>query len=491
MKRLLYLLAFFFLLQSCSLNPPYNRPSHTSPPNWRFAADNTSTANNFRWWKQFQDPILDALICEALRYNYDIKIAAATVCAFYARLGIAASAQYPQVNGNIVVGRQQTATALVPSLPGQARIYNVYEGLLNFSFDLDLWGQLQSLTENALYTYLSTIEARRSIVLTVVSGVAAGYLLLRQFDEQLKISNDTLKSRIESLRLAKARFEGGQTSLMEVRQAESEVDDAKVQVIQFELQISLQEDLISVLIGANPSPILRGRSLETLPIPPHIPAGLPSFLLCQRPDIIGAEELIIAANARIGAARAQFLPNISLTGLYGTESTSLKSLFTNPAETWNYSLNALQPIFTGGLLISQVELSNAQKCESINSYIKTIITAFQEVSDALISHQKALELAVVQKHNVEVLKDYLRLATIQYNNGETDYLTFLDAERKLFNVELDYATAQGDCLISVVELYKALGGGWVIDADNISQLTPPCKTECRPSPTLIFEHVIY
>lgn len=468
-RQFLLLITLLLILQSCSLNPPYHRPRISIPRNWRFAADNASTRCNLNWWKQFKDPVLNALICEALHHNYDIKIAATTVRKFYAQLGITGSAQFPQIYGNAITGREESAIALIPTIPGQSRIYNIYSTLLNLSFDLDLWGKLQSLTDSALWTYLSSIEARRAIVLNIVTDVAASYLLLRQYDMQLYISKETLESRLKSLKLAKARFEGGQTSLMEVKQAQSEVDDAKVSVIEYEREIALQEDLISVLIGKNPSPIFRGRTLNTLILPPTVPASLPSALLCQRPDIVGAEELIIAANAQIGAARASFLPDVNLTGYLGTQSTQLNNLFTNPSQTWGYFLNLTQPVYTGGELYWQLELANAQKCEAIYRYVKTVLTAFKEVSDALISHEKALELVAVQKDNVATLQDYLRLADIQYNNGETDYLTFLDAERKLFRVELDYATAVGDSLISIVNLYKALGGGWVIEADCISQ----------------------
>lgn len=243
--------------------------------------------------------------------------------------------------------------------------------------------------------------------------------------------------------------------------------DAKAQVIQFELQIATQEDQLSVLIGSNPRSIMRGQTLDELAMPPCIPAGLPSQLLCQRPDIMEAEQLLIAANAQIGVARAQFFPTITLTGMFGFESLQLSSLFTNPGRTWNYGINLLQPIVNGGNLISQLQLAKAQKCAAYWHYLKTIQTAFAEVDDALITHQKMLELVVVRAKNVEVLKLYLHLATLQYNEGETDYLSVLDAERKLFQAQLDHATAQGDSLLSIVSLYKTLGGGWVVDADRI------------------------
>lgn len=448
------------------MHPRYQRPCVDIPENWRFQADNASTAANLRWWKQFNDPVLDELICTALHYNKDINVAVARVLEFYAKLGIAESQFYPQVNGSAFAGRAELPTALAPTIPGQPRTFDIYQVLLSMTWELDFWGKIQSMTEVALHQLCSQIQVQREVVLTVVTAVASSYITLRELDKELKISRDTLKSREESLKLARYRYIGGQTSEIEVAQAASEVGNAKAQVIQFELQIAKQEDQLSVLIGSNPRSIMRGLSLDDLTMPPCVPAGLPSQLLCQRPDIMEAEQLLIASNAQIGVARAQFFPTISLTGMFGFESLQLSSLFTNPGRTWNYGVNLLQPIVNGGNLLSQLELAKAQKCAAYWNYLRTIQRAFAEVDDALITHQKTLELVQVLAENVKVLQLYLHLATLQYQEGETDYLNVLDAERKLFQAQLDHATAQGDSLLSIVSLYKTLGGGWVVDADR-------------------------
>jgi multidrug efflux system outer membrane protein len=466
MRKGLILALILLVAQSCVMYPRYKRPSLDIPCAWRFDANTASTATNYRWWFQFEDPVLNAFICQGLHYNNDIKIAVATVMEYYAQLGITNSQFWPQINANGIYERTELATALTPLLPGQARTFNVYELFLTLDWELDFWGKLQSMSEVSFRQLMSQVQAQREVVLTVVTAIASSYIHLREYDEELQISRDTLKSRQESFKLATYRFLGGQTSELEVAQSESEVEDAKAQVIQFELLVALEEDRLSVLVGMNPRSIMRGRTLEQLPTPPTIPAGLPSQLLCQRPDIMAAEQMLMAANAQIGVARAQFFPTISLTGLFGFESVALNNLFTNPGRTWAYGVNILQPIVNGGNLISQLDLANAQKCAAIYNYRQVVLEAFKDVDDALISHQKALELVKVRAKSVEVLQLYLHLATLQYNEGETDYLNVLDAERKLFQAQLDHAVAQSDTLLTVVALYKALGGGWVVDADR-------------------------
>jgi len=463
MRKVLLLVLLLLATQSCVMYDPYKRPCVDSPLNWRFSADTSYAAANFNWWQQFEDPVLDQLICQGLHYNRDIKVAIATVFEFYAQLGIADSQFYPQITANGFAGRTEQSIAYNPFFAG-FRTFDVYQLVLNMSWEIDFWGRIRSLSDVALHQLMGQVQAQREVVLTVVSSIASSYIRLREMDKELKIAQDTLKSREESFRLAQFRFEGGQTSELEVAQALSEVEDAKAQVIQFQLDIALQEDRLSVLLGMNPRTIMRGKTLDELNLPPCVPAGLPSQLLCQRPDIMEAEQQLIAANAQIGVARAQFFPTISLTGMFGFESTSLKTLFTNPARTWDYGASILQPIVNGGNLQSQLQQAEAQKCAAYYHYLQIVQVAFAEVDDALISHQKALELVEVRKKSVEVLQLYLKLATLQYKEGETDYLNVLDAERKLFDAQLQHAQAQGDSFVSIVNLYKALGGGWVVEA---------------------------
>ncbi len=473
MFRILPLTFVILIIASCNFKPYYERPCSEVPETWRYPANESSVEANIAWWEQFNDDHLNCLINDALIYNYDLRAAAARVWEFYAQYKIVRSQLYPQVDGTASGYRQQLSelTNFIP--PTFPRIFNVFTTLLNLNWELDVWGQLRNETEAALYQLFAEEEVRRTVVLTVVSSVAETYMQLLQYDKQLKISRDTLKSRQESFELAKYRFEGGVTSEMPVKQAESEVEDAAAQVLQFELLVQQQENLLSILVGHAPTSIERG-TLDELGLPFNVPTGLPSEIIEQRPDIRRAEDLLISANANIGAAIAQYFPQFSLTGYYGNQSRQLKNLFSGPAQMWQYGLQFLQPIYTGGLLTAQVELAEAEYCEELNLYQQTILTALKEVSDALIAHSQALELIKVQAKSVEVLGDYLHLATLQYNNGQTDYLNVLDAERKLFNAQLNYAEAQGNSFISMVEIFRTLGGGWIVDADPYNDELPPC-----------------
>jgi multidrug efflux system outer membrane protein len=302
--------------------------------------------------------------------------------------------------------------------------------------------------------------------LTLVSAVAEAYIFLRQLDLELEIALATLESRRESLQIAKYRFEGGVTSEIEVTQAEFAYQDTLGSLKQLERLIPQQENLLSILLGQNPGSILRGKSVYQLTLPKEVPMGLPSDLLERRPDILQAENQLIAANANIGVARAAFFPQISLTGLFGGDSFELKKVFTKGARTWQIGGTLLQQIFTGGALIGQLRVTEAQKEEAVFGYEQTILNAFREVDDALIGHKKAKEEVIVRKAEVDALKEYLHLAWLRYYEGETQYLTVLDAERQLFAAEIQQAETQGDLFTTLVQIYKALGGGWVVDADS-------------------------
>lgn len=473
MSRILQLILFISVITSCNFKPYYDRPCTDFPESWRYPANESSAECNLDWWKQFNDPILDQLIDDALMYNYDLRAAAARVWEFYAQYLIVRSQLFPQIDGTASAYRQELSalTNFIP--PGVPRISNVFSTLLNLNWELDVWGQLRNETEASLYQLFAEQEIRRTVVLTVVSSVAETYLLLLQYDKQLIISRDTYKSRVESFELAKLRFEGGVTSEMPVKQAESEVEDAAVQVINYEQLVQETENLLSILVGHAPSDIRRS-TLDQMGTPFNVPAGIPSDIIEQRPDIRRAEDLLIAANANIGAAIAQYFPQLTLTGFYGNQSTQLSKLFSGPARTWQYGMSMLQPIYTGGRLTAQVEYAEALYCEELNIYQQTILTALKEVNDALIAHQQALQLIKVQAKNVVVLTEYLHLANLQYDNGQTDYLNVLDAQRKLFGAQLNYAEAQGASLITIVELYRSLGGGWVVEADPYNDELPAC-----------------
>jgi multidrug efflux system outer membrane protein len=418
------------LFGSCTLHPPYRRPCVEVPETWRIPVDESLSYCNYGWWEQFGDPQLNGLILEALEQNKDLKVAIARVYQFMGQLQVVNSAFYPQINATGSGSRQEVPVGFSPLPLEIKRTSDDFILQLNASYELDIWGSIRSASESALAQLFAQVEARRTVVLTLVSSVASSYIELKQFYKQLDISRQTHKSRSESYDLALVRYHGGLTSELEPKQAKAEMETAAAQVIQFERLIALQENLISVLIGHPPQSIDSGLSLDELYMAFDVPAGIPSQILGQRPDILQAEWNLISANAEIGVARAQFFPNISLTGFYGNESFELSSLFTGPSRMWLYGVAFLQPIFTGGMLIGQLNVAEAEKWEAYYQYQQVVLTAFKEADDALISHQKSLELLKVTRLRVEALVDALSLATLQYNNGQVDYLNVLDAQTK-------------------------------------------------------------
>jgi len=465
-------------MQGCVLYPKYHRPDVEVPDNWRFSTDEAATYANEQWWKQFNDPVLDCLIDEALQNNNDLMVAIVRVRQFVGQLDIAQSGLYPQLNGTFNPYRQKNSLDVI-SFPGTPQIYDLYTCLLNASYDIDIWGEIRSASDAAKADLLGSVETRRTIVLTLVTGVAISYIQLRQYDEQLKISQDTYRSRQESYKLAVDRYLGGLTSELEAKQEEAEMDEALVQVLQYRLNIAEQEDLLSVLIGHPPQSIERGLGIFAFTLPPQIPTGLPSDILEQRPDILKAEQDLISANADIGVARAQFFPSFNLTGFYGNQSLELRNFFTGLATTWQYALNVLQPLFTGWKLTGQLEVAESQKWQAYYAYQQTVLNAFQEVNDALIQHQLSKELLLTQTRRVDALTIALHLAQLQYDNGQVDYLNVLDAQRNLFVSQLDMAQAQSFIFLSLVNIYKALGGGWVIDADRQALHLETAISDCQ------------
>lgn len=480
-----------FFLSACILYPKYKRPCMEMPQEWRTPSEDSSTISNTRWWQEFKDPVLDALIDEALASNLDLQLATARISEFQARLGIVSSQLYPQIYAQGTALRQRFSTTapgqgtavpgaplagagegagecacLTGLFPSISPYFNDYLTILTASYQVDLWGKIRSATNASRAELFSQIEARRTVILTLVAAVASEYILLRQYDQQLVISINTLKSRQQSFELARIRYEEGLTSQLEVRQAESDRDEASIQVIKYQTLIPMQENLISVLIGHPPQSIQRGLRIYEWDLPPCIPAGLPIDLLEQRPDIVQAEEALKASNFRIGEARALFFPDLTLTGFYGYESGKLHELFINPSRTWQWLADLLQPIFTGGRLVSNLDLAKAQNQEALVQYLQVILQALKEVDNSLIAHRRSKESFKVQNARVEVLKEYLRLARLQYNNGLVDYLNVLDAERRLFAAQLDLAREQSNIFLTLVDIYKALGGGWVIDAEG-------------------------
>jgi multidrug efflux system outer membrane protein len=467
-------------LSGCLLGPNYSRPAVDVPATYRFAQGEAAGIANAAWWEQFQDPVLDQLIDTALLENRDVKIAAARVDEFRGQFVTTRSALFPQLAAGADASRQRASTAQgVPIPAGVNPVYNQFDATLSVAWEIDLFGKVRRQTEAAQASLFASEEGRRATILTLVGSVASAYINLRSLDRQLEIAKETVESRGESVRVFELRFHGGEVSQMELAQSESEYEAAKVTVPQLEAQIAQQENSLSVLIGKNPGAILRGRELAQMGTPP-IPEGLPSELLERRPDVLEAEQALVAQNALIGAARALYFPSISLTGLFGSVSAQFSNLFTGPARVWSFAGSITQPIFTAGNIAGQVKQAEAREQQALYAYEKTIQVAFQEVEDSLVSVQKTREQLDAEIRQVDALHTYARLARLRYEGGYTSYIEVLDAERSLFNAQLSYTQTQGAVLTSFVTLYKAMGGGWVLEAEK--RTMPPVASPASADP---------
>jgi len=454
------------LLAGCTAGPNYHRPDVQVPAAFRApqpVPTAPSSLADLKWFDVFQDEQLQQLVRTALAQNYDLRDAVAHVEAARASLGVTRSDQFPHVgaSGDLQITRlsRDGAFALPQSfVASQNR--NWGEAFLDLlSFEVDLWGRLRRSTEAARANLLSAEENRKAVVTTLVSDVATAYFNLRELDAELDISERTLETRRESLRLTQTRGTGGVATLLDLRQAQQLVDTAAETIPGLQEQIGETENQISLLLGNNPGDIPRGRSLIDQHLP-GVPPGLPSALLDRRPDIRAAEQNLVAANAEIGVAKAAYFPRLSLTGVLGGQSTQLSSLFSGPRSAWTFVPQVSQPIFEAGRLKSGVRLTEAQKESAVIQFQKTIQTAFTEVSNALIAHQRVRESRVQQEALVATLEDRTRLAYLRYRGGVDTQLNALDADRDLFQAQLTLSQVKDRELLAVVQLYKALGGGW-------------------------------
>jgi multidrug efflux system outer membrane protein len=446
------------------VGPDYRRPEIEVPVAWRLGATEAGEISNIAWWDQFQDPVLSDLVRTGLANNKDLEIATANVDQAIAQYGIVRSAQFPQVNAGASAARERSS-ANAPS-PG-GRIVNDYAVNLSASFELDVWGKLRRASESARASLLASEQGKGTVVLTVVTAVATGYIQLRALDRQLDIAQYTSKSLGEAARLQRVRFEEGAVPQSDYLQAESQYRDAVARVPELEREIAQQENFISVLLGRNPGTIARGRDIDAL-LFPAVPEGLPASLLERRPDIRQAEQNLIAANANIGVARAAYFPDISLTALLGLESAQLSDLFKGPSRAWSFGAGVLQPIFNAGRIRGQVAQAEALQRQALHAYEKSIISAFQDVENALIDRTKFGQVREEQAKNVEALRRFRDLADLRYREGATIYLEVANAEQSLFNAELAYVATQSQLFQSYANLYKAMGGGWVEEAERLT-----------------------
>ena len=459
--KLLSVLLGCELLVSCAVGPKYHRPAVQTPNTFRDIAANqqqqaqSASYADLPWWQVFQDPKLQELIRAALKQNYDLQRATESINAARAQVTITRSSLFPQVRaGANFNGGKDGATQFK---------FNFLNLVGDAAFQVDLFGRLRRATEAARAQLLATEDARQTVILTLVSDLASDYFTLLQLDLQLQITRQTVNTQTDSLKLTKLRLDRGVATKLDVLQAQQVLDTANTQIPDLERAIAQEENAISILVGDYPHDVARGLPLVEQSLPPEVPAGLPSSIIERRPDIREAEQILIASNAEIGVAKAQFFPQIALTGTGGGSfgrSSAFSSLMASQVGIWSYGAQVSQPIFTGGGLRGNLRLAKSENQQALIAYRQTIQRAFGEVSDALIGYEKLHEVRMRQQDTVSDLEETVRISTLRYKGGTTTYLEVLDGQRSLYGAQLTLASARGDEYRSLVQLYKALGGGW-------------------------------
>jgi outer membrane protein, multidrug efflux system len=449
------------LLAGCTVGPNYHRPAVQTPGTFRDLREPTQVSPqvasyaDLPWWQVFQDPQLQELIRTALKQNYDLQLATERINAARAQVTITRSNLFPQLqgSGNFQGGKDSSSQTT----------FNFLNLTADAAFQLDFFGKLRRATEASRAQLLATEDAKQTVILTLVSDVASDYFTLLQLDLQLQITRNTVEAQQASVNLTNLRVQHGVATKLEVLQAQEVLDTAYAQIPDLERQIAQQENAISILLGNYPQAVGRGRPLVEQPLPPEVPPGVPSSLIARRPDIREAEQILVAANAEIGVAKAQFFPQISLTGSGGGafgRSSAFSGLMSSQVGFWSYGAQVSQPIFTGGALRGNLRLAESQHQQALISYQQAIQRAFGDVSDAVIGYQKFHEVRVRQEASVADLQESVRLSNMRYKGGTTTYLEVLDGQRSLFSAELTLAVARGAEYQSLVQLYRALGGGW-------------------------------
>ncbi len=457
------LLELLWGVAGCTVGPDYKRPEILTPTEWRDPNEGAGSPADLRWWQLFQDPVLQELIRTAFEENKDLRIAVARVAEARAQLAATRAYLFPQIDaeGSYTNQRFSQKSFPVNALPGSSSIdpqQDFYRTSLDLSFELDLWGRLRRSTEAARADLLASVENQATVLTTLIGDVAQTYFDLLELDREADVDRRTLESRRASLDLVRRRQTAGLSSELDVLRAEGELKVAAAAVPDVERRIAQTENGLSVLLGHNPGPVRPGPLLGDQTMPPDLPTGLPSDLLERRPDIRAAEKRLTAANARIGAAKAEFFPRISLTGSFGVESVALSDLFTGPARAWQAGPTISWPIFQGGRILSNLRLTQAREQQAVIQYGQAVQQAFREVNDALVFHRKTQSIRQEREQRVVAAQKTMTLATLRYQNGLAGYLDVLDAQRQLLAAELDLASTTRDQLTSVVQVYKALGG---------------------------------
>jgi multidrug efflux system outer membrane protein len=435
----------------------------TEPARQAASSQSARSLADLQWFELFNDDTLTRIVNSALEQNFDLRIAAERVIQAREQFHITGTERFPTVNGAAAVGTARASEIGSTPIPAGAdrRVSSIQAGL-SVGWELDVWGRIRRLNEAARAQYLATEEAQRGVVTTLIADVSQTYLTLRTLDAQLVIAQRTRDIANDNLRLTQLRQERGVATGLDVRQAEQLLYTATGQIASLEREIAQTENALSLLLGQTPGDVTRGASLEQLQAPPTVPAGLPSSLLERRPDIRQAEQQLVAANAEIGVAKAEYFPRISLTGFLGVESRGLSDLLTSRAGMWSADTSLLAPIFNAGRTKANVRLAESVQRELVVNYQRAIYSAFREVADALTEYRKRTEQRVEQQRLVDALRDSTRLSTQRYQGGLDSYLQVLDAERNLFQGELDLAVLHQQELASIIDLYRALGGGWTM-----------------------------
>jgi multidrug efflux system outer membrane protein len=463
LKQTALVVALAAALGACTVGPDYKRPGTELPQAWPVNAPDANVSA--RWWTLYADAELNLMVEEALSHNTNLRLAAARVNEARAGLTVVRADGLPSVTAGGSASRTRISERSGNFFPGIPTEFNDITVQLNASWEIDFWGRYRRATEAAKADLLASTAARDAVQLSLISDVVNGYVSLRSLDKQIEITKRTIGTRRESLKLQQMRFNAGESSQYELRQVEAEAAAAEALLPALEQQQAQQENALAVLLGRSPRAIMegniqRGATLDTIVMPPAVPAGLPSDLLERRPDIREAEQRLIAANARIGVARAAYYPSISLTGMLGFESEKLTNLFSAPARIWQFGAGVAQTVFDAGRTGAQVDIATARQEQQLASYQGTVQNAFREVKDALVANRKAGERSTAESSRVTSLRDAHRLAELSYKSGESSLLDVLDAERGLLDAELNYVRAQRDQVVATADLFKALGGGW-------------------------------
>lgn len=448
-------------LSACALGPDYARPQIEAPDTyrWQEPGDAPGSLGDLGWWELYRDPALRRLIETAVAQNLDLRIAVARVEQAQAVLGSSRLGLFPQISANGDLERSKTSTEVARN---GDRIGTTESVDLGLSWELDLWGRLRRENEAARAELLAAEHARRGVMVSLVSDVATAWFRLASLDEQIRVTRATLETREQFLQLTQAQYDRGTVSGLDVAAAEAQLAQARVSIPDFERQLAQTEHLLSLLLGRNPGAFARSALKSATAMAPETPPGLPSRLLERRPDILQAEQALVASNARIGSAKAALFPTISLTGSFGSLSGEMSDLFTSPAETWSVGVGLVQPLIDADRNLYRLDLADARKAEALAAYERAIRNGFREVADALVSRQKLAEVERAQIALVQAQQRAEEIATARYKVGYSSYFDVINADRDLFNAKLALASARLNSRLSTVQLYRALGGGWQV-----------------------------